>query len=69
MKYDLYDDFDRQDEIDELRARVERKRNKRSLRKLTKESDFVLYTSPASEFDMSEVTGNYNYKIGFSDNY
>jgi putative NADH-flavin reductase len=66
----MYDyDFEKEDELNEVRARVERKRNKRSLRKLTKESDFVLYTSPASEFDISEVTGNYNYNIGFSDNY
>jgi putative NADH-flavin reductase len=66
----MYDyDFEKEDELNEVRARVERKRNKRSLRKLTKESDFVLYTSPASEFDISEVTGNYNYNIGLSDNY
>jgi len=50
-------------------AEQELKRNKRSLRKLTKESDFVLYTSTVNDFDLSEVTGNYNYNIGFSDDY
>lgn len=59
------DYFDDEVEI----AEQELKRNKRSLRKLTKESDFVLYTSTANDFDLSEVTGNYNYNIGFSDDY